>query len=244
MTIDKPWVFATKPVPECNTCSNNLFSVQHPHLSSLSKVAWSRSSSNVNILLGSSTLHNVWRCEPFRGQVSNFYYDIIIGGKIHDSHFSYLANTESWQGCGNIVIACGNNNADSVYNDSFYNITCQLESLVLSLKRQNKRHNIVISSLLYAPKYCDSSLPRNKNMLEKVRKVNRWIYKFNKEETGYQLDLGQCGVIGDPLVGERIEYRYSDWREPDVRRKLHLVDSVKTSIAKDLVTLYKKLDEL
>ena len=46
---------------------------------------------------GSSTLHNVWRCAPFRGQVSNFYYDIIIGGKIHDSHFSYLANTESWQ---------------------------------------------------------------------------------------------------------------------------------------------------
>jgi len=186
----------------------------------------------------------VWRCDPFRGKVANFYYDIIIGGKIHDSHYSYLANTETWQGCGNIVIACGNNNADSVYNDSYYNITRQLESLFMSLKRQNKKHNIVISSLLYAPKYCDSSLPTNKNMLDKVRKVNKWIFEFNRTQTGYQLDLGQFGVIGDPLVGDKIKYRYNDWREPDIRRKLHLVDSVKNNIAKDLVKLYRKLDEL
>ena len=31
--VDKPWKFSTKNVDECNICSNELFSVCHPHIS-------------------------------------------------------------------------------------------------------------------------------------------------------------------------------------------------------------------
>merc|ERR1712032_1071558 len=33
--VDKPWKFSTKNVDECNICSNELFSVCHPHISRL-----------------------------------------------------------------------------------------------------------------------------------------------------------------------------------------------------------------
>ena len=31
--VDKPWKFSTKNVDECTICSNELFSVCHPHIS-------------------------------------------------------------------------------------------------------------------------------------------------------------------------------------------------------------------
>ena len=34
--VDKPWKFSTKNVDECNICSNELFSVCHPHISRFS----------------------------------------------------------------------------------------------------------------------------------------------------------------------------------------------------------------
>ena len=240
MTVVKPWVFATKPVPECVTCSNRLFSCQHPHITNLSTIRNNHS----NILIGSSTLHNIWRSKYFIRKVDNFHYDTIIGGKIHDSHYSYLVNTEHWSGDANIVIAVGNNNADSAYGDSYSSIVAQLQSFVCSLLRQNPRHKVVIASLLYAPKYCDHSLPRHRNMLDKVRRVNRWISKFNKKQTGLQFDIGQYGVDGDPMAGDMIEYRYDDWKEPSTSHKLHLIPSVKDEIAKDLVKLYRSMEDL
>ena len=241
MIVEKPWVFATKQVPECVTCSNDLFSCQHPHISNLSRVR----GGVANILLGSSTLHNVWRSRSWDSRkVTNFHYDTIIGGKIHDTHYSYLVNTQHWTGAGNIVIACGNNNADSAYNDSYDAIVAQYMSLVKTLFRQNDRHQIVIASLLYAPKYCDASLPRHKNMLEKVRRVNRWIHKFNKKHTGLQFDIGKYGVDGDPMEGDSIIYNYHEWKEPSRDRKLHLTDSIKDEIAQKLVRLYRDMEEL
>ena len=198
--------------------------------------------SDVNILLGSSTLHNVWRL--FKGGVPGFHYDIIIGGKIHDTHYSYLQNAGEWQGKANIVIAAGNNNADFAYNDSSSSITTQLESLIRSLLRQNCRHRIVVATLLYAPKCCDASLPKNQNMTEKVRKVNKWIMSINENMTGLQCDISKYGVIGDPQLGPCVEHRHSDWREPHVNRKMHLVDSVKLKIANELINLYREMQYL
>ena len=45
-------------------------------------------------------------------------------------------------------------------------------------------------------------LPCELNFHLKVRAVNSWIYDFNREATGVQLDLGAYGVDGDPMVGE------------------------------------------
>ena len=237
----KPWVFATKPVPECATCSNHLFSCQHPHISNLEDLT-RLVRPEANILLGSSTLHNVWRF--FKAGVPVFHYDIIIGGKIHDTHYSYLFSTAGWEGRANIVIAAGNNNADFTYNDSFSSITTQLESLIRSAIRQNSRHRIVIATLLYAPKYCDPGLPREKNMTEKVRRVNKWITNVNKDLTGLQFDISKYGVVGDPQTGPVVQHNYSQWREPQVNRKLHLVDCVKLEIARELMNLYRDIKNL
>ena len=56
MTVTKPWIFATKPVAECDPCSTEIFSVCHPHITNLCRL---QGDSPANILLGSSTLHNV-----------------------------------------------------------------------------------------------------------------------------------------------------------------------------------------
>ena len=138
-----------------------------------------------------------------------------------------------------VVVACGNNNIPT--SDTGQDIIVQLLSLVMSIKRQNKNNQVVLASLLYAPKYCDQSLPASRNMLEKVRTVNRWIRDFNSDETGVQLDLGQYGVRGDPTRGDHINHCYTDWREPAVEKKLHLTDRVKNEIAEDLVRVFKRL---
>ena len=236
MTITKPWIFATKPVSECGPCSNDIFSVRHPHITNLHRLQCQR---RPNMLLGSSTLHNIWRCGEFRG-VREFCHDIIIGGQVHDSHYSFLHSTEHWPGPSNIVIACGNNNIPTA--DSGQDIIFQLKSFVRSIKRQNPDNRVVIASLLFAPKYCDKSLSPSRNMLKKVRSVNKWVEGFNRRETGVQFDIGKYGVIGNPSEGDNVLHSYQDWKEPQIGRKLHLTDNVKNEIAFDLVNVFKRLD--
>ena len=99
---------------------------------------------------------------------------------------------------------------------------------------------VVISSLLYAPKYCDSRLNPQYNMVEKVRAVNKWIQEYNEKATGKQLDLHLHGVIGDPSYG-KIKHRYEEWWEPNWERKLHFSQKVKGTIAKDLMKVFSDL---
>lgn len=141
-----------------------------------------------------------------------------------------------------MVLACGVNNVST--RDSASDIIFQLKSLVASIKYQNAKNNVVISSLLYAPKYCDSRLPSQKNMLHKVREVNSWIEQFNMEETGLMLDLGRRGVEGDPMQGSSVVHRYQDWRENMVERKLHLQQGVKDDIARELVDVFTNMRQL
>jgi len=50
-------------------------------------------------------------------------------------------------------------------------------------------------------------------------------------------------VVGDPgREGTRVVHRYADWREPDREKKLHLSNNVKSDVASDIVTLFKKLE--
>ena len=37
--------------------------------------------------------------------------------------------------------------------------------------------------------------------------------------------------------------RYADWREPELEKKLHLSNSVKGDVARDIVNIFKKLGE-
>ena len=154
MTKGKPWVFSTKPVPECPICSNHLFSVCHPHITNITSLQLKKSSSikedNItSILLGSSTLHNVWKSTEYKPKFTT-YHDCIIGGQVHDCHASFLQQLSSWSGQLNVVLACGVNNVST--RDSASDIIFQLKSFALSIKDLNSRNRVVIGSLLFAPK--------------------------------------------------------------------------------------------
>jgi len=241
MTKYKPWVFATKPVPECGICSNHLFSVCHPHITSLTSSLARQVGDITSLLLGSSTLHNVWKSHKYRPKFLTDH-DCIIGGQVHDCHASFLQQLAGWTGQLNVVLACGVNNVST--RDSASDIIFQLRSLVASIKYQNPQNSVVIASLLFAPKYCDSSLPRQRNMVGKVREVNTWIEQFNMEETGLILDLGRRGVEGDPMQGSSVVHRYQDWRENMVERKLHLQQAVKDEIARELVDVFTSMRQI
>jgi len=234
MTKVKPWVFSTKPVPECGICSNHLFSVCHPHITNIGSLK-GKKENITSILIGSSTLHNVWKSKEFRPNFPT-YHDCIIGAQIHDCHASFLYQLGSWSGQLNVVLACGVNNVSTM--DSAKDIIFQLKSFASSIKNLNSRNQIVIGSLLFAPKYCDTSLPLHRNMLVKVREVNSWIEEFNKEETGIMLDLGKRGVVGDPMQGNSIMHNYRDWREAMIEKKLHLSQNIKDDISRELVKVF------
>jgi len=234
-------VFATKPVPECGICSNHLFSVCHPHITSLASLQSRKARDITSILLGSSTLHNVWKSYRYKPQFLTDH-DCIIGAQVHDCHASFLYQLGGWAGRLDVVIACGVNNVST--RDSASDIIFQLKSLVSSIKDLNCKNNVVIASLLYAPKYCDIRLPSHKNMLDKVREVNRWIEQYNMDETGIMLDLGKRGVEGNPMEGSSVLHRYQDWRENLVEKKLHLTQDIKDDIARELVDVFSDMRKL
>jgi len=254
--VDKPWKFSTKNVDECNICSNELFSVCHPHISSIAERAKDESAEESytcticrsdhlkdeqkvrrRVMIGSSTLHNIW-AEAAYNPGYHIDFDCIIGGQIHDVHASFLQQYMDITEPMDIVIACCHDNVSTP--DTASDIIFAFRSLVKTIQEQNRDNRVVIASLLFAPKYCDVGIPPSRNMLEKVRVVNRWIADFNREATGVQLDLGVYGVEGDPMVGE-VKHRYTDWREPSIDRKLHFSAAVKAKIASQLVGVYESL---
>jgi len=245
--------FATKNVDECNICSNQLFEVCHPHISTQQiearfqthnyfcpichkqhpkQVAGRRS-----MVLGSSTLHNVWKVPSYKPDF-HVDFDCIIGGRIHDVHASFLDQYTKFTEPLDIVLACGVNNIPT--DDTAKDIIFQFKSFVKSIKEHNDKSRVIVATLLYAPKYCDNRLSNNNNMVEKVREVNKWIEDYNQQETGKHLKLHLHGVEGDPSVGNLI-HKYNDWREPQWDRKLHFSQDVKSLIARDLVKLFNEL---
>jgi len=253
--VDKPWKFSTKNVDECNICSNELFSVCHPHISSIAERSKDdgeedsyscticrssharHESGRRKVVIGSSTLHNIWAEAAYKPGY-HIDFDCIIGGQIHDVHASFLQQYMDVTEPMDIVIGCCHDNVPTP--DTASDIIFAFRSLVKTIQEQNRDNRVVIASLLFAPKYCDVGIPPSRNMLEKVRTVNRWIADFNREATGVQLDLGVYGIEGDPMVGE-VKHRYTDWREPSIDRKLHFSAQVKAKIASQLVDVYAKL---
>lgn len=97
--VEKPWKFATKNVDECPICSNHLFSVCHPHISSAAERNKSEtlesyscsicrenhditSDEKRKIVMGASSLHNVWKETSYQPGF-HIDFDCIIGGEIH-----------------------------------------------------------------------------------------------------------------------------------------------------------------
>ena len=200
--MDKPWKFSTKKVDECNICSNELFSVCHPHISRCSiflaqvKVyscshsiaertkdeseeenyscticrhehAKEEKQGRRRVVIGSSTLHNIWAEASYKPGY-HIDFDCIIGGQIHDVHASFLQQYMDITEPMDIVIGCCHDNVPTP--DTASDIIFAFRSLVKTIQEQNRDNRVVIASLLFAPKYCDVGIPPSRNMLEKVAK--------------------------------------------------------------------------
>jgi hypothetical protein len=99
--------------------------------------------------------------------------------------------------------------------------------------------------LLFAPKFCSNRLPPHENHLSKIIGVNKWIKKYNKKNTGLQINLDKKGVREVPNgVKDPLEHVYEDWNEPEWTRMLHLSSEAKSSIASEVITVFQKLDKI
>lgn len=203
------------------------------------------------IVLGSSTLHNLWKSKSYK---PNFHidFDCIIGGQIHDVHEAFLLQYKEVESPMDILLACGVNNIPT--SDSAESIIFQFKSFVNSIDKHKGCYNeeyekkfnnkIVICPILYAPKYCDKSLPHSDNQLTKVIRVNKWIQNFNLNRTGFHLNIDiEHGVKKAPEETDHvIHHIYDHWKEPSILKKLHLTPDRKDIIAKQVVELFKNLE--
>jgi len=250
----------------CFLCSNELFKAHHHHISTkyiTKKFCSSKyfcplcrihhnnlgdSSGRKRVVLGSSTLHNVWKAEEFKPH-AHIDFEIIIGGRIHDVNAAFLYQFSSNKTPMDIILACGINNIPNdtsnpdTAEDIIYQYKAFLDWINLPSADMAEGSRVVIATIPYAPKQCDRSLPGSVKMVEKVRKVNEWIVSYNRESTGVQLRLDLHGVVGNPSAGKDIVHRYLDWQEPQIDKKLHLNKEVKRVIAKELVQVFTSLQQ-
>lgn len=257
-------IFSTKDCDECGICSDETFRVNHPHFSvqkqfsnrknqlreihcRLCRFKHTTESERLNLVLSSSTVHNLWLSRSYQPE-EHIDFDTIIGGRIHDIHASFLYQYYDLKTPMDILLVCGVNNIPT--SDSSSIIIQQFESLIKTIKRHSQENNhrvgnrIVLCTVLYAPKFCDRSLPPQFDMKDKVRKVNNWIESWNTAETGLHLKLHLNGVVGDPdkdIEGTDIIHRYEDWKEPQVSRKLHLTNNVKDKVALQVLQLFRDI---
>jgi len=269
--------FSTKDCEECTICSDEVFEVNHPHISTVKQLQeklpaqvptsvamripiWCQicqkkhrdpkidpNVGRLKVVLGSSTLAHLWKTEGYQNGF-HIDFDCIIGGQIHDIHLSYNRQYRDVAKPMDIILACGMNNIPSG-RDSSKNIVLQLKSLLKSIKRHTKNHDlntenrVVICPLLFAPKFCSNRLPPAENHLSKIIGVNKWIKKYNRKNTGLQINMDKKGVQEVPNgVNDPIEHVYEDWNEPEWTRMLHLSTEAKSSIATEVITVFEKLD--
>ena len=218
----------------CPVCSTSLNTVRHAHLTDMSKL-----DGNVrnNLLFGSSTLVNVQHHEKVKA-IPNFYFSFIIGGKINDVCKNFIQESRNWTSPQNILISVGIND---IWRKSTVELITELENLVEVIKMQNNENRVVLSTLLYAPRYCHSSLPRHANLRGSISFVNRFIGKYNKENTELSLDLSKYGLEQPVTQSSPIKFNYNAWREPSVTDKLHLKYEYKVSIAAEIFTIFSHL---
>ena len=218
----------------CPVCSTSLNTVRHAHLTDLSRL-----NGNVrnNLLFSSSTLVNVQHHEKVKA-IPNFYFSFIIGGKINDVCRNFIQASRQWTSPQNILIAVGIND---IWRKSTVKLITDLENLVEVIKMQNNENRVVLSTLLYAPRYCHSSLPRHANLTGSISFVNRFIRKYNKENTELSLDLSKYGLKQPVTQSSPIMFNYNAWREPSVRDMLHLKYDAKVDIAAEIFTIFSQL---
>ena len=186
----------------------------------------SRFQENQTVVCSDSTLCHLWRVPTFN-PVSPVNFDCVVGGTVIDVHKMFLNQYRNCESTLNVIACCGLNNIP--YKTARETIT-QMFCFQYSIHSMNKRSKVVFCSLPYPPKFCDTSVPNHLELIEKIETINKWIANFNEKETGLSFDLSKWGVEGDILSTTELKLKYGDWKENDIRKKLHLSHHIKKSL--------------
>jgi hypothetical protein len=185
------------------------------------------------IVIGSSTLSHLWRAPTFK-PLSPVDFECIIGGRVTDVHKMFLATYGDYESPLNVIVCCGVNN---IPIDSSEEIIKQFKRLAQAIIEHNENNKIVLSSILFAPKFCERGTSDYLNHIERTRRVNSWIKSFNTKETELILDLSKFGIKGNSSNTNGIQFVYEDWKEDEIHKKLHLSYVVKKKVAVEVTEL-------
>ena len=101
-------------------------------------------------------------------------------------------------------------------------------------------HTIVTCTILFPPKLTHNVNKFYQSNIEKIRKVNKVISELNVINGGIHLHLHLFGVNGNPMVSD-FKHNFNDWREPTVKKKLHLSKNILKQIGIELALTFKKM---
>ena len=189
------------------------------------------------ILIGSSTLSHLWRAPDFKPS-SPINFDCVIGGRVSDIRKMFLMTYKDYESPLNVIVCCGVNDIAVQCSEE---TILQLKTLAQTIMENNTRNKIVISTILFAPKFCYRGSPDYLIHIRRTRHINNWINSFNAGETGLNLDMSKFGISESSSIDGGIRFAYEDWKEDEVNKKLHLSYAVKKKVAVEVTELCNAL---
>ena len=189
------------------------------------------------ILIGSSTLSHLWKTPTFKPS-NPMDFDCLIGGKVSDVRIMFLRTYSDCEIPLNVIVCCGVNDVPVHSSDETIQ---ELKKLAQAIMEHNENNKIVLSTILFPPKFCDRGRPDYINHIHRIKKINSWIKSFNAEKTGLTLDMSKYGISKNFSVNDRIQFVYEDWKEEEIHKKLHLSYNVKKKVAVEVTEICNAL---
>ena len=202
-----------------------------------SKLSSLSSPKRKTVLVGSSTLSHIWKCNTLRSSVPlNMHF--LIGGTVVEIHRMFLKEYGSSSVPLNVIFSCAIN---SIPLESAQQIITQMKCFNYSVKLLNKDNSVIFSTMSFPPKHCDSHNPNYKTDIQKIKTVNNWVDGFNRSNSGLSLNLSSYGSL---TVDGQVVLKYDEWKEVNVNKKLHFSSDIKRKVAVDLSKLTETLSNL
>ena len=206
-------------------------------------------SSRVKICISSSTLHEFWAprgssAAVYEGDTIHTEYITIPGAQVLDLMEAWKIDYYDESRPMDIIIVAGLNNI--LHGQSPESIMRDYDHFVQVVKYQGQKHHpetkntCAIATLFYPPQLCwlpgrGPCPPDFNNKYEDMQWLNKQIEKLNKESFIKVPNFPTFGVrkvsyqqkdrFGKVRVVERTTHREEHWREEDPRRMLHLDDT-------------------
>ena len=202
-----------------------------------SKLSSLSSPKRKTVLVGSSTLSHIWKCNTLRSSAPlNMHF--LIGGTVVEIHRMFLKDYGSSSEPLNVIFSCAIN---SIPLESAQQIITQMKCFNYSVKLLNKDNSVIFSTMSFPPKLCDSHNPNYKTNIQKIKTVNNWVDGFNRSNSGLSLNLSSYGSL---TVDGQVVLKYDEWKEVNVNKKLHFSSDIKRKVAVDLSKLTETLSNL